>query len=723
MGMAQLKLSFAVMAAAASADGFSMPPASFSALRSPATRRSAAGLTLPRTGATAMPVRRGGRGIKMMGVGAVLDKGVIDFALYVLEILLMKGLVFQIFTLIFMAVVLTSSLVASLYTVSLLRAYAMRLAMRSRSQGQTPEQQAISIRQQALSTQLRQTVYGLRTTLKRVQSKTGLNIALAVIAIITFLGILVKFSVDGVVKNNGLIFETGHTVIISDTCSQQVVSLVSSLAAAAREKNPLPEIQHGTTLVLTSDDKAEALERMRVGIQPAKLVARTGDVLRMDDLHSKASISTARHVLMLCSAARDAMENDEPSEELLRDIRTKTALVSQFRKEAKEADDGVAAVVSLPGSEAWTEFEDGFSVYEDQEFVGEILTECSQPQGNGLARVYNQLLLTAGGNHMMYSEEPLSRSAPFLVGKTYGDSKFHFPRAIVCGIIDGDGRVRMLPPRDWLLSKEDRIVALARDRNDLVPKRIIKPPRLNVDQKQVKRAVTAAASADVVSAAEQGGGAGSRIVILNWNERGERTLGEVRAKSAPGTKISVLTDKTSAELGFSHADPLPRAGAHVKFWKGDTMDGEHLKTAGVIDSDCIVIFSDTDAVSNVDHHSDAAVFAHVTQLSALSWPDDAPRPRIVATVYSQEAYGQIAALCNRAGFQHDLILADAIESGSLVQILMRPKLEAVFHDMLTKEAEMQLKPVSDLLPGCGGFSGTLRQLRSSSDAVEQSRCH
>ena len=72
----------------------------------------------------------------MMGVGAVLDKGVIDFALYVLEILLMKGLVFQIFTLIFMAVVLTSSLVASLYTVSLLRAYAMRLAMRSRSQGQ-----------------------------------------------------------------------------------------------------------------------------------------------------------------------------------------------------------------------------------------------------------------------------------------------------------------------------------------------------------------------------------------------------------------------------------------------------------------------------------------------------------------------------------------------------------------------------------------------------------
>ena len=117
------------------------------------------------------------------------------------------------------------------------------------------------------------------------------------------------------------------------------------------------------------------------------------------------------------------------------------------------------------------------------------------------------------------SGAPLSRSAPFLVGKTYGDSKFHFPRAIVCGIIDGDGRVRMLPPRDWLLSKEDRIVALARDRNDLVPKRIIKPPRLNVDQKQVKRAVTAAASADVVSAAEQGGGAGSSASSATERDR------------------------------------------------------------------------------------------------------------------------------------------------------------------------------------------------------------
>jgi len=39
--------------------------------------------------------------------------------------------------------------------------------------------------------------------------------------------------------------------------------------------------------------------------------------------------------------------------------------------------------------------------------VGELLTLCSQPEGHGLSNVYNELLQTNGGNHFMYSGEPL----------------------------------------------------------------------------------------------------------------------------------------------------------------------------------------------------------------------------------------------------------------------------------------------------------------------------
>ena len=110
-------------------------------------------------------------------------------------------------------------------------------------------------------------------------------------------------------------------------------------------------------------------------------------------------------------------------------------------------------------------------VYEDQEFVGELLTLTSQPQvcvcvcvcmcvcvcvcvyvcvcvcvivtgyariatqqwqthvcythqGHGLALVYNEMLQTNGGQHLMYTEEPMKQSAPFLVGKTYSRLSF-----------------------------------------------------------------------------------------------------------------------------------------------------------------------------------------------------------------------------------------------------------------------------------------------------------
>ena len=78
--------------------------------------------------------------------------------------------------------------------------------------------------------------------------------------------------------------------------------------------------------------------------------------------------------------------------------------------------------------------------------------------------------------------------------------------------------------------------------------------------------------------------------------------------------------------------------------------------------------SDSDASSNVDHASDSDVFAQVKTLAALDWKEDQQRPRIVTTVYSQEAYNAIELLCEQLNFPHGLILADKIESGTLVQM-------------------------------------------------------
>ena len=49
--------------------------------------------------------------------------------------------------------------------------------------------------------------------------------------------------------------------------------------------------------------------------------------------------------------------------------------------------------------------------------------------------------------------------------------------------------------------------------------------------------------------------------------------------------------------------------------QGDTLDLQHLTTAGATDEcECVMILCDTDAASNVDHHSDSDVFAQVRSL-------------------------------------------------------------------------------------------------------------
>ena len=96
-------------------------------------------------------------------------------------------------------------------------------------------------------------------------------------------------------------------------------------------------------------------------------------------------------------------------------------------------------------------------------------------QGHGLALVYNEMLQTNGGQHFMYTEQPMEQSAPFLVGKTYGTAIRHYPNAVVCGIIKGDGSAMMLPPHDTLVEPSHRLIAMARDRQCLFAWRLEKP--------------------------------------------------------------------------------------------------------------------------------------------------------------------------------------------------------------------------------------------------------
>ena len=415
---------------------------------------------------------------------------------------------------------------------------------------------------------------------------------------------------------------------------------------------------------------------IRTGNVPLPLVSRQGNSVKIKDLE-KIELDSASHVMVLATneqrqQVHDSSSGPEPDKELWRLIRTKTALLSDMRAGTEDAKDKCAAILSLPRSETWKELESQFGIYEDQEFVGELMTLCSQPQGHGLALLYNEVLQTNGGHHFMYTEHPMSISAPFLVGKPYGKAMMHYPNAVVCGLVNADGSTVMLPPHDTVIQPGHRIIAMAQNRKALFAWRFVQPrPKTPQAVEREKIMVNAARGAkDYVrdqALAKEAQRLGKKILVINWNERATRTLEEIRQRTPKGVTLSVLTDKDTAELGYTREYPLPR-GTPVKFLQGDSLDQRHLVQAGALDAECIVIMSDSDTSSNVDHASDSDVFAQVKTLGALDWKEDQQRPRIVTTVYSQEAYNAIELLCEQLNFPHDLILADKIESGTLVQM-------------------------------------------------------
>eukprot|EP00960_Hanusia_phi_P048233 758827-Hanusia_phi.AAC.4 len=493
------------------------------------------------------------------------------------------------------------------------------------------------------------------------------------------------------------------------------------------QSNALEILKNEPIVVMTPQNKLDVYEEIKRGMSkeglradmwgngPLNLVTRQGDPKSLEDLQN-VCVKDAAHVLMLsCQKNREQVVDGEASQLLVREIRTKTSLLDRLRP---RQEDMKAPVLSLPGqAHLWVEFEKSFTICEDQEFVGKLMTQCCLSPEHGLAVLYNKIMLTLPGGHFMYSEEALGRSGKWLVGKKYSELQKFFPEAAICGILRG-GDLLMLPDEETELQEEDRIIAMAADHTKLRPGLFsrfltrsgsVEPPSMEAE---------AAAPAE----REQGKDRRpKKILILNWNERGQTTVDEIRQLAPRGASVSVLTDKANIEeLGYNHNNPLPRRRVPIRFWSGNTLDPSNLEQAGALDADCILILSDTDAPSNVDQFSDSDLFSSIDVLSKLHWKPNQPRPRVVGTVYSLENYISVRSLCLQAGFKYDLILADKIESGALVHILLQPKLEQIFHSLLSKgQAELQIRSVKDLFGEEEAFVGTFREIQRRAKDNEQ----
>jgi hypothetical protein len=175
-------------------------------------------------------------------MAVVVEKGVATYMTYFLEMILMKGLLWQILTLLSIGMALTASIISAVFTLNAVSADIIPFIKRkvAERQNDLDGQRVAALNRRGQ--QAKQAIFALRTNLKRMEKATGLNITLWVAGICAFLGIVVKASVDGIVANNGPIVEKSHLVILSDRCNEQVVvsSRASPLTSQPQSRNPKP---------------------------------------------------------------------------------------------------------------------------------------------------------------------------------------------------------------------------------------------------------------------------------------------------------------------------------------------------------------------------------------------------------------------------------------------------------------------------------------------------
>eukprot|EP00286_Rhodomonas_abbreviata_P019845 CAMPEP_0181311176 /NCGR_PEP_ID=MMETSP1101-20121128/12992_1 /TAXON_ID=46948 /ORGANISM="Rhodomonas abbreviata, Strain Caron Lab Isolate" /LENGTH=713 /DNA_ID=CAMNT_0023417879 /DNA_START=71 /DNA_END=2212 /DNA_ORIENTATION=+ len=497
----------------------------------------------------------------------------------------------------------------------------------------------------------------------------------------------VKTWVDKTLNGNDAIFEKHHILILSDLWHSQIIPVVKALERSSGQAGS-EDVRGYPIVIMTPLDRAASIKKLADNLQgKMRVIVRSGDPMSMHDLN-KVCVKDAKKVLFLKA-------DDAKPAALRRRVAMQTSILRNLRPPAAKEP---VAVLGTPTFKGQEKHEKDFAIVEEQEFVGRLLALCTVPSNGGLAQVYNEVLQEEVGAELYVSAEVCTAFSPFLLGKNFKDLGRLFDRSVPCGLVR-KGRA-MLAPDEAVVEEGDKLVVFAPDPSKTKPSRKVPQPLVKVpdmpagedtfgdlykERKKVKR----------------------KVLVLNWNERAEKTIAEINEVGGKNCPVTVLGTQGKT----------PGATCFV----GDSLDPAALKEAGAIGTSSILVLSDSKSASNTSPQTDTELLATVEALGEMAWGEH-PKPRIIGTVFSSAAAAIIAKRCEELGFDHELILSDVLEAGALSQVLLRPELEEVFNELLSADTpcNLQLRPLPSALPA--SFSSlrlSLRQLQSLSSAQNQ----
>lgn len=277
----------------------------------------------------------------------------------------------------------------------------------------------------------------------------------------------------------------------------------------------------------------------------------------------------------------------------------------------------------------------------------------------GLSLVYNELLSRHVSNNIYATE------MPELVGRTFGEIRRLFSRAVVAGAVETavDGfRTRLNPPADAVFNADDRLVIIARDSEDITPEK-------------TAAYVSALPISAPKSAATEEGPRRIRLLVLGWNHH---IPALVRELSTYDDEYYDVTFMSLRDIGFREKAlaPFLSEDSHIscRHIQADHVNEYDLRQAEPSAFDHILV-AGSDRFSDSEEADARTLVGYMLLEEVL---EDAPNRPVVLTELSEPGN---EALIRR--FNCERITGPVILSHLLAQIALRRELHVIFTELFT----------------------------------------
>jgi voltage-gated potassium channel Kch len=481
-----------------------------------------------------------------------------------------------------------------------------------------------------------------------------------VMLLVTIFGMLIVAALIGVVsagldskldelrKGRSQVLESDHTIILNWSAS--IFDILSELVIAnASRKRP-------RIVIMANKDKIEMEDEIadKVGnTGKTRIICRSGDPTDLFDL-SLVNPATCRSVIVVSPEG-----SEDPDSEVIKTVLALTndpkRREARYRIAAELRDAKNAEVARIVGG-------DEVQLVLADDLISRIVVQSSRQAG--LSAVYSELLDFDGCE--IYTTE-----LEELVGRTYGEAVMGYEDSAMIGLRYPDGRVKMNPPMDEVITAGSRVVIIAED-DDAIR---LKPlPDDAVDIAALRKPKTVRRSAE-------------RILILGWNRRGPMIASELSKYVKPDSLLTVAGDTP----GFAEEiATMPLGGKNLKV-EARVVDTSHAASIEALDP----ISYDSVMVLGYSDHMEAQSADTRTLITLLHLRKLSERSGEHISVVSEmiDIRNRELAEVTRAD---DFVVSNKLVSLMLAQASENEYLSAIFDDLLDEDgSEIYMRPVGD----------------------------